>query len=142
MRSVVVVLIALLLPSITVRAGPYEDCILKNMKGVTDRLAAVEVKRACERKSVPEKCRGRLATPTLNEWLEAARAKNPGVSDAELYRYWDRVYGPGIAQSGSTADDSDRQSAQIKEQAAKQRCIDACKTASWWERTFGDCRTG
>lgn len=37
--------------SVVAVAGPYEDCILQNMKGIQDRLAAVEVQKACRRKA-------------------------------------------------------------------------------------------
>jgi hypothetical protein len=45
-HSIVLVILALILTA----CGPdsYEDCILENMKGVSDRLAAVNIKIACE----------------------------------------------------------------------------------------------
>ena len=33
-----------------------------------------------------------MATPTLDEFLSAARADNPGVSDGQLANYWLKTY--------------------------------------------------
>jgi hypothetical protein len=90
---------ALLAMTVPAVAGPYEDCILQNMKGVQDRLAAVEVKRACLQKTTPRKCRQFLtksgsAQPRLN-WIDF---------DLDV-------------------------------------CLADCAEASWWSRTFGECRT-
>jgi hypothetical protein len=35
----------------------FNDCILENMKGVQDRLAALEIRNACLEKTTPKKCR-------------------------------------------------------------------------------------
>jgi hypothetical protein len=56
-----------LCPAVPALAGPYEDCILANMKGVQDRLAANEIRRACREKTTPKKCRGLTAkTPVVD----------------------------------------------------------------------------
>ena len=83
-------------------AGPYEDCILTNMKGINDRLAAAEVRRACIAKTTPVRCR-----------------------DAELERR-------NAAQPAGG----------IWIDFTRKQCIEECASASWWERTFGECRTG
>lgn len=53
------VIAVLWLVSAAAGAGEYDDCILENLKGVTDRVAVYEVKAACRHKAlpyVPAKC--------------------------------------------------------------------------------------
>ncbi len=45
------------LPAAAALAGPYEDCILRNMKGVQAQAAAGAIMRACKEKTTPKKCR-------------------------------------------------------------------------------------
>lgn len=47
--STIIISVLLNWPS-AMQAGPYEDCILQNMKGVQERLAAIEVRKACQKK--------------------------------------------------------------------------------------------
>ena len=47
-----------------------------------------------------------MATPTLDEFLSAARADNPGVSDGQLASYWLKTYAGGkgeLPKSEATA---------------------------------------
>lgn len=39
---------------------PYHECILTNMRGTEDRLAAGEIQKACLEITTPKKCRGYL----------------------------------------------------------------------------------
>lgn len=66
-------LVLLFLSNASAVAGPYEDCILANMKGVQDRAAAFAIRQACETKTTPKKCRDdelqkltKLEQPTLS----------------------------------------------------------------------------
>lgn len=43
--------------TLELHAESYQDCILKNMKNVNDRLAAVEIRESCLYKTTPQKCR-------------------------------------------------------------------------------------
>lgn len=54
-------------------ASPYEDCILQNMKGVQERLAAIEVRKACQKKYVDYK---RERVREFGELLETASFKH------------------------------------------------------------------
>lgn len=62
--------IALTVSPSTSLAGPYEDCILQNMKNVADRMAAAEIRRACRIKTTPVKCR---------QYLPSAKAAEEGI---------------------------------------------------------------
>jgi hypothetical protein len=84
-------------------AGPYEDCILQHMKGVQDRLAAAEVRRACLQKTTPNKCRQYLTKSGSGQPVSASRSI---WIDLDL-----------------------------------DACLADCAKASWWNRTFGECRT-
>jgi hypothetical protein len=92
-------------------AGPYEDCILANMKGVQDRAAAFAVRQACEDKTTPKRCReGRLGiTYTFEDTgkKELAKLKRSHPS-------YDLVF---------------------------EQCLADCAAASYWSRTFGECST-
>jgi len=103
-------------------AGPYEDCLLNNVKDARTPVAVAEIKKACREKTTPIRCRN-LATPSLDEFLEKARPDNPGVSDAALSDYWRKKY-------------SSKRESEFK------KCLADCDASSWRERTFGDCRLG
>ena len=69
LHSVVAFVVAVAMP-VPVLAGPYEDCILQNMKNVADRMAAAEIRRACRIKATPVKCR---------QYLPSAKAAEEGI---------------------------------------------------------------
>ena len=118
MRSVALLLV--LWPCVAF-AGPYEDCILANMRGVQAQAAAFAIARACKETTTPQRCRESNLRPTMrptwgNERFNAATGKKEWVpldyvSDAQFN------------------DD-------------QQQCIRNCASASWTARTFGECRTG
>jgi hypothetical protein len=67
-------------------AGPYEDCILQNMKGVSDRAAAVAVRKACEVKTTPKLCRDD-ANNMQRASFDVTGARKAGYTDQEIYVY-------------------------------------------------------
>ena len=97
-------------------AGLYEDCILANMKGVQDRLAAVEIRRACREKTTPLRCRHisfttadqsfAIGTATFN----LAEARKAGYAEDEIRSY------------------------------LREQCVRECSLTSAWERTHGTCK--
>jgi hypothetical protein len=93
-------------------AGPYEDCILQNMKGVQAQAAAGAIMRACREKTTPKKCRdSELGKP---RWIEN-ETKAP-------WKTWAMPTAEALA--------TDRES-----------CLEECAAASYWSRTFGECST-
>jgi hypothetical protein len=52
------------------RSGPFEDCILQNMKGAQNPSAAAAIRAACEAKTTPVKCR---QLPTVDVFDRAIR---------------------------------------------------------------------
>ncbi len=108
----------LLCPSAS--AGPYEDCILNNVKDARTPVAVAAIRMACREKTTPIGCRN-LVTPSLDEFLEKARPDNPGVSDTDLSGYWLEEYSS-------------------KRKSEFRKCVSDCEASSWWERTFGDCK--
>lgn len=110
----IAILVGLYVPAIW--AGPYEDCILQNMKGVSDRLAANSVRLACKEKTTPKKCRGeelRRGIIGMDMWekFDLAAARKSGYTDEELLAYL----------TGA--------------------CLKQCAAASFWSRTLGECST-
>jgi hypothetical protein len=100
--------------SASVAAGPYEDCILANMRGVQDRAAAFAVRLACETKTTPKKCRdAELQKPFKSEVTDV---KTGATSFADLIRP-----APEYIE-------------QLKAQ-----CLAECSKASYWSRSFGEC---
>jgi len=100
----------------TANSGPYEDCILQNMKGVQAQAAAGAIMRACKDKTTPKRCRRaaiqeQIAGMGLWEKFDAAGARKAGYSDDEISAY--------LTES----------------------CLKECATASYWSRTFGECST-
>jgi len=111
----VIAMMAALLPAIAL-AGPYEDCILQNMKGVQAQAAAFAVQRACKEKTTPKKCRAaELRSRFVDMEPVADKGKMP----------WERNWGRQIAPDQTDLD----------------ACIKECADASYWSRTFGECST-
>lgn len=75
--------VCLLTASCPLLASPYEDCILQNMKGTQDRLAAVEIRRACATKTTPVKCRDLQKYGNENKF-DRTGARKAGYTDAEI----------------------------------------------------------
>lgn len=97
-------------------AGPYEDCILQNMKGVQAHNAASAIARACREKTTPKRCRAaalkeRIVDLDANKNSGMSAARGAGYSDEELEAFWKDV------------------------------CFKECADASYWSRTFGECKT-
>lgn len=113
MRHALVLSALALAPSL-VAAGAYEDCILNNMRGVQDRLAAAEIRRACKEKATPKKCR-----------------------DSELMKPkpTEIVFNDGTKATVATS------LAPESLPAARDECIADCAKATYWSRTFGECST-
>lgn len=93
-------------------AGPYEDCILQNMKGVQAQAAASAIMRACKEKTTPKKCRdSELGKP---RWIEN-ETKAP-------WKAWATPTAETLAVD-------------------RENCLEQCAEASYWSRTFGECST-
>lgn len=99
---------------IVATAGPYEDCILQNMKGVQAQAAAGAIMRACKEKTTPVKCRT-LTTNPRPTLTDQASGTKPWERDWSKPNFFDQF-------------DLDA-------------CIKECAAASWWDRTFGECKT-
>jgi len=112
MRVRLLFVAAFVLAPALVQAGPYEDCILQNMKGVQAQAAAGAVMRACKEKTTPKKCRGEI-TGASGYVFEDSKEKV--------------VIKAAPGDSGYTA--------------LQDRCIRDCADASYWSRTFGECST-
>lgn len=93
-------------------AEPYNDCIIKNMKNVNERYAAVHIQKACLEKTTPKKCRIFLAHNKDN--YDVYLKKKKYLSDEEVM-YDNTHFLPG--------------------------CLEKCKNASFYSRTFGECAT-
>jgi len=96
----------------TASAGPYEDCILQNMKGVQAQAAAGAIMRACKEKTTPKKCRGAELR---------SRFEGVGKENGPRERFGNK---PGAFDDLLSTE-----------------CLKECADASYWSRTFGDCRT-
>lgn len=83
-------------------AETYDDCVLKNVKGVQSEAAVRAVRAACYSKTLPRKC------------VDEANLRPTGGTLADLYP---ELY-------GSTK---------------RERCIQECRSASWFSRTWGEC---
>lgn len=109
-------LAGLALVPVLAQAGPYEDCILQNMKGVQATNAANAVMRACKEKTTPKKCRN-IGYEVVNQpanffdKFDVKGARKAGYQDPEI-----------IA-------------------AMTELCLKECAEATYWSRTFGECKT-
>jgi hypothetical protein len=104
----------------TTRAGPYEDCILQNMRGVQASNAALAIAGACREKTTPYRCKAiqieqRIPPEGAFDDLVRSRGGKANIFD----------------QFDSRAD---------KINTEKSACLAQCATASYWSRTFGECR--
>ena len=81
-------------------AGPFEDCILQNMKGVQAQAAAGAINRACREKTTPKKCRDSalqkpsawdaVGTPSY-EYVRQIREQC--LAECTSASYWSRTFG-------------------------------------------------
>lgn len=101
--------------SSTVAAGPYDDCILANMKGIQSNAAAGAIMRACEEKTTPTRCR-----PAEIERRWAAGRERQKQSSTEI-----------------AAVIADHHAQLLR--AESEECKAKCAASGWWNRTFGDC---
>ncbi len=123
-----------------VQAGAYEDCILDGMKGVSNSSAVAAIKRACEVKATPTRCRDGALRPAVEKETrirEARRADEQRAIDRECdeARAKNEIcsrYGPGYFSVSAETE-------AWKEMRA--RCLHECEAATWYARKFGDCRT-
>ena len=118
-QILVIVLLSLLVAS--AHAGPFETCILENMKGVQAQGAAQAIYRACKEKTTPKACR-----------------------DKEVARRIEAQYGPPPSSSAGTRyafDDLISEGYQNRIKTESDSCLKACATSSYWSRTFGECST-
>lgn len=100
--------------SVNAVAGPFEDCILQNMKGVQERVAAQAVYTACKEKTTPKKCRdAALQKPIPMDVTDIKTGKVSNIMVEPL---------------------------EISGEMRKQ-CLAECASASIWSRTFGECST-
>lgn len=104
-----------------VRAESYEDCILDHMKGVSDRLAAANVREACAVKAIPKMCKQDYRTGFLDRYQRPASDRHSPNDD------W-------IYQAFGSQSDS--------EYAKFEACMKKCEGAGFWDRTFGSCSGG
>ena len=101
-------------------AGPFEDCILQNMKGVQAQNAANAIARACREKTTPSKCRDSNLRPTLTpSW---GRMETDPATGKPQWIPLDYVTEGQFAE-------------------AYKACLQSCADASYWSRTFGECKT-
>lgn len=106
-------------------AGPFEDCILQNMKGVQAPNAAVAIARACREKTTPLRCRDEQ----IVKRLEARVRPYDGPVD--------QLKTPGFLRYEDVAVEN-RSDAIATERVA---CMRLCETASIWSRKIGECST-
>ena len=116
----IVVFILLSLFGVSTYAGPFEDCILKNMKGVQAQGAAQAIYRACAEKTTPKACRDKEIASRIE--AQYGPAPNPSTTRSA---FDDLTY--AIYQN------------QIKTETDS--CLRRCATATYWSRTFGECST-
>ena len=92
--------------SFVTAAGPYEDCILQNMKGVQATNAANAIARACKEKTTPKKCRDAAImerfvpiaednkTPPSRTWAAFDDfMKAECLKECAEANYWSRTFG-------------------------------------------------
>ena len=78
-------------------AGPFEDCILTNMKGVQASNAAIAIRQACQLKTTPKKCRD-LPPPSTFVDLDKPNAfdkyhKESCLAECGKASFWSRKFG-------------------------------------------------
>lgn len=122
-------------------AGIYEDCVLENMKGAANSAAVSAIRKACEVKATPTRCRDDALRPAVEKETsirEARRADEQRAIDRECdeARAKNEIcskYGPGYFSVSAETE-------AWKEM--RTRCLRECESATWYARKFGDCRTG
>ena len=110
-RLLLIVGVVLCVFATSAQSGPYEDCILQNMKGVQAQAAACAIMRACREKVTPKKCRDANLKAQVTS---ADNDKKPQERDWGSLINWDQFV---------------------------LECLKACASSSWWDRTFGECAT-
>jgi hypothetical protein len=116
----IVGVVALVCVSAGAIAGPYEDCILQNMKGVQAQAAAGAIMRACKEKTTPHRCRDSILRPTLTpSWGVTETDPSTGKPKWVPFNY--------VSEGQFAAD--------------QKECLSSCADANYWSRTFGECKT-
>jgi hypothetical protein len=113
--------------SFSSEAGDYDDCILENMKNVSDKTAANQIMRACARKALPH-------TPAKCKRPEPAGGKQVGIG------YFDHLYPEDAANDGAPPDYASRFAATAIWTPIDIDCVAECRNASWWDKNFGECK--
>lgn len=109
-------------------AETFNDCILENMKGIGSHAAAVMVRKACRDKVlpyVPAKCQKKL-------WKEPAEVTQGG----NFFDQFDKVAPKGM----NRLYDDPTSKATIPVDITIDECVTVCLNASYWSKTFGDCK--
>ncbi len=138
-----VVLLTTMLPGQSI-AGPYEDCILQNMRGVQAQAAAIAISRACAEKTTPMRCRDaqieqRLPTVSAGHFLD-------GLPDATTTKQAAKGK-PQVKEFTGVLDDFSRFGSPVPPSkselisAERAACLQFCESASMWSRNFGECKT-
>ena len=75
----------------------YEDCILNNVKGVTDKQALTMIRNACREKTaapIPKKCRDISEENTaLFSWEKDASEREKCITKCKESGWWDKTFG-------------------------------------------------
>ncbi len=96
-------------------AETYDECILTNLKGVTDRYIANQVHSACRRKTMPKQCRQYLGGIPFAPW--------PPMECKKERSFDEMIYGRSDCEAV----------------AQLNACLKGCEEASYWDKTFGEC---
>lgn len=134
------------------QAGAYEDCILSELKGATNSSAVAAIKRACEVKATPMRCREAALQPHVAREIADRREKHDRMLAEYENRRTNECVGakpPIIRESCIEAmADAAWQRASVGSietdvwKARREQCLRECESATWYTRKFGDCRTG
>lgn len=101
-------------------AETLQECLLENLKGVNDKHVAAMIRKACEEKTVPKKCRGKSKESQLVEGGKA-EPDSSGKIDLDALEKTLRTR----PRSPSPYD----------------KCLEECKRAGYWSRHYGECST-
>ena len=135
MKRVLGILVAVLLATMLTGqsiAGPYEDCILQNMRGVQAQAAAIAISRACAEKTTPVRCRDaqiEQRLPPVSAFDDLTTPIAPRLNDVSKPADFSR-FGTPVPPSKSELISAERAT-----------CLKFCESASMWSRNFGECKT-
>lgn len=113
----------MLIHSVNSQAGPYEDCVLDNMRGAKNKAAVYSIQTACLDKSTPRKCR---------DYLPQHREKSLDIP-LEAKGLTGMAYWRAIADHAA-------QKEQFFENKLKE-CLNRCTQSGYWDKMFGECST-